>query len=287
MMAAVTLGPGRMEVCEQPETRTPPDRALVAVESVGLCGSDVHLYEGTHPYSAYPCTHGHEFGGTVRLLPDGYQGAISVGDRVAVEPLEPCGRCYPCRRGRPNCCVHLRVLGVHLDGALQEQVAVRPESLHPVGDLEPDLAALVEPVSIGLQATVRAEVTDSERIVVVGAGAIGQAVLLAARDRGAHVLVADLLEHRLRLASRPRRGGGGPLRKRGPRRRGRGVDAGRWCGRRRRRDRCPRPSSAPRSRSWRLRDAYASWESRARLEPCDVARLDVALTQEAATPPSR
>jgi L-gulonate 5-dehydrogenase len=200
MKAAVTMEPRRMEVREVPAPTAGPGEALVRVEAVGICGGDLHLYVGKHPYATYPQIQGHEFAGIVQGFGGPYDGPVRVGDRVAVEPLRPCGRCYPCRLGRPNCCTDLAVLGAHVPGALVELIAVRTASLYPAHGLDPELGALVEPISIGLHAVVRGTVTAGERVVVFGAGPIGQAILLASADRGARVLVVDRLASRLELA---------------------------------------------------------------------------------------
>ncbi len=149
MKAVVTVAPRKMEVVERAEPTPGPNQALVRVETVGICGSDLHLYLGDHPYVTYPQIQGHEFCGTVVALGEQYHGPIRLGERVAVEPLIPCGTCFPCRHGRPNCCTRLAVLGAHVPGALCERIAVRTQSLYPTGDLDAELAALVEPISIG------------------------------------------------------------------------------------------------------------------------------------------
>lgn len=200
MRIAVTTAPGTMTVGEAPVPRPQPGQALVAVEAVGLCGSDFHLLDGTHPYAHFPQTQGHEFAGVVTEFGPGYYGPVQPGQRVAVEPLVPCGTCFACRRGRYNCCTDLKVLGAHAPGALAEFVVVRTESLHPVGDLDAPTAALAEPVSIGLQAVHRGGIVAGDNVVVLGAGPIGLAVTLGATDRGARVLAADRVPARLEHA---------------------------------------------------------------------------------------
>lgn len=202
MRRVVTVAPERMELVEEPDVVAGPSEALVRVETVGLCGSDYHLYDGTHPYARFPQTQGHEFVGRIETLPATYDGPLRAGDRVAVEPLIPCGACFACRRGRYNCCVDLRVMGAHVPGGLAELVSVMPAQLYPVGDLAPSIAVLIEPVSIGMQCVVRADVRTGDNVVVVGAGPIGLAVALAAQDRGANVLVVDRVASRLTLALR-------------------------------------------------------------------------------------
>jgi L-gulonate 5-dehydrogenase len=204
MRKAVTVQAGRMVVVEAPDPTPAEGEAVVRIERVGLCGSDYHLFLGDHPYARFPQTQGHELAGVVEVLGDGYEGPARIGERVAVEPLVPCTRCFACRRGRYNCCPSLQVLGAHIPGGLADRIAVRSSSLYPVGDLDADLAALCEPVSIGLQAIERAGVTAGDTVAVLGAGPIGLAVALAATDRGADVLVADRIANRLGLAERLR-----------------------------------------------------------------------------------
>ncbi len=210
MKAAVSVVPGRIDVEERPEPIPGPGEALVRVERVGICGSDLHIYHGRHPYATYPRLQGHEIAGTVMVVndqpPRGGAGIghtppeVTVGERVAIEPLLWCGRCYPCRQGRPNCCVNLQVIGAHVDGAFTEYISVPSRTLYPTGDLDAELAALCEPISIGVQAVARGQIGGGETVVVFGAGPIGQAVLLAAVDRRARVLVVDRLATRLELA---------------------------------------------------------------------------------------
>lgn len=200
MLIAVTTAPRTMEVRNAPVPVPGAAEALVAVEAVGLCGSDFHLFDGTHPYARFPQTQGHEFAGIIEGFGPGYDGPLAVGDRVAVEPLVACRTCFACRRGRYNCCARLQVMGAHIPGALAEYVTVRDDALHGVGDLDPPLAAVVEPVSIGLQAVRRGEVIAGDNVVVLGAGPIGLSVTLGSRDRGARVLVADRVSSRLAIA---------------------------------------------------------------------------------------
>jgi L-gulonate 5-dehydrogenase len=200
MREVVTTAPGTMEVRDAAEPVAGPGQALVDVGVVGLCGSDLHLFTGDHPYSHFPLVQGHEFSGVVRELPGDYEGTARVGDLVAVEPYSSCGTCFPCRRGRWNVCTRLSVLGAQVDGALRDVVAVDASKLHVATGLSAELAALVEPLSIGTMAVSRAPLEPGDRVVVLGAGPIGQAILLAATQWGARVTVADRLAERLRLA---------------------------------------------------------------------------------------
>jgi L-gulonate 5-dehydrogenase len=198
----VTVEAGRMAVRESPVPEPGDGEALLRVEAVGLCGSDYHLFDGTHPYARFPQVQGHEFTGIVERLPRGYEGLIGPGDRVAVEPLLWCGRCFACRRGRTNCCESLAVMGAHVAGGLADYVALPAERLHATGSLPALVAVLAEPFSIGLHAVRRGQVVEDDRVLVVGAGPIGLTAALSAVDAGAQVLVADRLGSRLEAAKR-------------------------------------------------------------------------------------
>ena len=200
MRQLVTIAPGQLEVRESPEPVPSLGEAVITVEAVGLCGSDLNLFTGEHPYSWFPHVQGHEFSGRVVSLPTGYRGPIAIGQRVAVEPLLMCGECLPCRRGRGNCCLRMRTYGTQIDGGLTERIAVKADLLYDAEGLTAELAALVEPMSIGLHAVARAAVEPTDTVVVYGAGPIGQAILLALIDLGAPVMVIDRVSSRLDLA---------------------------------------------------------------------------------------
>ena len=125
---------------------------------------------------------------------------MRAGDRVAVWPLLPCGSCYPCRAGRPNVCPHFRLVGVHLDGGLQERLEVPASTVFGVGDLDPDSTAFVEPASVAVHALARADLRPGEQVVVFGAGPIGLATTLAAVRQGARVTTVDPVPARRDLA---------------------------------------------------------------------------------------
>lgn len=202
MKALFTTAPGRMELRDVEPPRPPGSgEALLKVEAAGICGSDYALFDGKHPYSRFPNIQGHEFSARVVEYGPDADAPVPVGSRVAAEPLIACGRCYPCTQGRYNCCVDLEIVGVHSDGAFQEYLNVPARLLHDAGDLDAELAAFVEPMTIALQAVHRADMQAGEHAFVIGAGPIGQALLLALRAYGVTVAVSDLVESRLRTAA--------------------------------------------------------------------------------------
>jgi L-gulonate 5-dehydrogenase len=205
MRAAVTEGVGEMAVRERPEPGPPgPGEVVIRPEAIGLCGSDYHFFAGELSDAAggsqFPRVLGHEVAGTLVAVGDGCRPELSVGERVAVYPLHACGQCYPCRVGRPNACDAFQLIGIHLDGGLQERLATGQDQVFPIGVSEATVAAMAEPVSIAVRAVNRADVSAGERAVVLGAGPIGQCIALVARERGAEVLMVDLVADRLALA---------------------------------------------------------------------------------------
>ncbi len=196
-----------MAVIDRPSPGEPgPGRVVVAPEAVGICGSDYHFFAGELSDAAggsqFPRVQGHEVGAVVVAAGPGCRDALVPGQRVALLPLHACGRCYPCSVGRPNTCDNFELIGIHVDGGLQEQLALPEAQVYPIGVSDPAVAALAEPVSIAVRAVNRARVVagSRERVVVLGAGPIGQCICLVARERGAEVLVVDLQESRLALS---------------------------------------------------------------------------------------
>jgi L-gulonate 5-dehydrogenase len=201
MKQAVTTGIRHVEISDAPELGPPgPGEVALDVAAVGICGSDIGMWAGTDPYSMFPVRQGHEFSARVAAVGPGVPDAVRLGRLYAVEPLLADHTCLACRRGHPNCCRNLRVFGAHLDGALAERLIVPAANLYDADDLTPELAAFVEPISIGLQMVTRSGIATGDQAVLFGAGPIGQAVLVAATDRGARLFVVDMLDSRLERA---------------------------------------------------------------------------------------
>jgi L-gulonate 5-dehydrogenase len=193
-----------MEVMDVPEPSPPgPGEVIVHPDAVGICGSDFHFFAGElqiFDSSPFPRVQGHEFSGIVEQVgPE--TSRVEVGDRVSVMPISWCGSCYPCRVGRGNVCDAFSLVGIHTDGGLQEKLCVPESQVFPIS-AKPQVAALAEPFSIGVRAINRSGIRESERVVVLGAGPIGQAVHLLARDRGAKTLLVDRVQSRLDLGAR-------------------------------------------------------------------------------------
>jgi 2-desacetyl-2-hydroxyethyl bacteriochlorophyllide A dehydrogenase len=155
----------------------------------------MHIFKGTQPYLSYPRVMGHELAGEVVDAPA--KTDLSPGDQVCVMPYFSCGGCVACRKGRPNCCVHMQVLGVHRDGGLAQYISVPAAFVIKAEGVSLDEAAMVEFLAIGAHAIARASPQPNDRILIVGAGPIGMAVILFAKRRGATVTVLDSRTDRL------------------------------------------------------------------------------------------
>src|SRR5437588_1693044 len=182
------------------ETEAPgrpgPGEALVRVHRVGVCGTDISGYLGKMPFFSYPRIPGHELG--VEVLAVGENVAnVRPGERCSVEPYINDPNSYASRRGRPNCCEKLEVLGVHRDGGLRPEFIVPARKLHVSKKLGFDQLALVETLAIGCHATQRADPKPDEATLIIGAGPIGLATLEFVKLTRTKVVMLDVNEKRL------------------------------------------------------------------------------------------
>jgi L-iditol 2-dehydrogenase len=179
-VAVVTTAPGELEI--GPEADPSPGAGEVVVETLatGICGSDLHLFMGDHPYAHFPLAQGHEAVGRVVALGPGADAALE-GTLVAIEPTLECGECAECRRGAYNRCERLQVVGVQRDGSLAGRFVTRATKAHAVADDDdPARWALVEPVAVACHALERSRASAGDVVVILGAGVIGVSIALAA-----------------------------------------------------------------------------------------------------------
>jgi len=202
MKTLILKQPGTLEAADTPHPGKPQaDQALVRVHRIGVCGTDIHAYAGKQPFFSYPRILGHELG--VEILEVGTnEKGLKPGDRCSVEPYLNCGKCIACRRGKGNCCTHLQVMGVHVDGGQREEILVPIAKLHRSEKLSFDQLALVETLGIGAHAVDRAALVEGETVLVIGTGPIGLSVIQFAKAAGAKVLAMDVNEQRLEFCRR-------------------------------------------------------------------------------------
>lgn len=171
--------------------------AIVKIRRIGICGTDLHAYEGTQPFFEYPRILGHELSGELIEFDDA--PGFRIGEAVTFVPYFYCGTCIACRSARQNACVNIKVCGVHQDGGMVEYLSVPSYSLVHGEGLSFDELALVEPLAIGAHGVRRADVKKGETVLVIGAGPIGLATMEFARIAGGKVVALDINDHRLRF----------------------------------------------------------------------------------------
>lgn len=205
MKAAVLIEPGVVEIRDVADPQPHHGQVLVRVEGSSICGSDLTGYWGVNARMRLPTIPGHEVAGTVVAVADGGRSELE-GLRVAIEPNVSCRECEWCLSGLPNVCTQYRVLGESMDvpGGLAEFVVVAGDQVYPLpDDISAIEGAVIQPLSISYHGVVeRGAVAPDETILIIGAGPIGLAALLFARDIGARTVVADVVEDRLQIARR-------------------------------------------------------------------------------------
>jgi 2-desacetyl-2-hydroxyethyl bacteriochlorophyllide A dehydrogenase len=194
--------PTRFQGAELAEPAAPASgEALVRVHRVGICGTDISAYLGKMPFVTYPRILGHELGVEVVAVGDGVSN-VKPGDRCSVEPYINDPTSYASRRGRPNCCERLQVLGVHIDGGMRPQFIMPARKLYPASSLTFEQLALVETLAIGCHAVARSGLVGDETCLIIGAGPIGLATLEFVKLTGAKTVVVDLSQARLDFCRR-------------------------------------------------------------------------------------
>jgi 2-desacetyl-2-hydroxyethyl bacteriochlorophyllide A dehydrogenase len=187
--------PGRFEYIKREEPLSQEEKAILKVKRIGICGTDLHAFEGTQPYFEYPRVLGHEL--ACEIIDVKTNDEFKIGDRVTFIPYFNCGECIACRNGLTNCCVNMKVFGVHIDGGMSEYISVPVDKLLHGGNMSFDELALVEPLAIGAHGIRRAGVRVGEFVLVVGAGPIGLGTMEFARIAGANVIAIDMNDKRL------------------------------------------------------------------------------------------
>lgn len=202
MLQAVMYEPGKITYNEVDEPRPGIDEVLLKMKKIGVCGSDIHVYNGLHPYTSYPVIQGHEASGEIIETGKNVTG-FSPGDKVTFMPQVTCGKCYPCRHGMYHICDNLKVMGFQTEGVAQEFAVIPSDKLIKLPDtMSFDEGAMIEPLAVAVHALKRSgESISGKKVLVMGSGTIGNLVGQTAKALGAKaVMIVDLSDFRLEKA---------------------------------------------------------------------------------------
>jgi L-iditol 2-dehydrogenase len=201
MKVALFNTPHDLKVTTKPLRRLEAGELLVKVDACGVCGTDVHIVDGTSR-STPPVVLGHEYAGVVEAAAAGTQ-SDKIGVRVAVDPNISCGECFFCRRGLVHLCSNLRALGVDIDGGMAEYCIVPELQIHPIpAGMSSETSAFIEPVSCAVHGIDRANIKPGDRVVIIGSGTIGLLILQLAKNAGAgQTIVIEPVEQKRKIAA--------------------------------------------------------------------------------------
>ncbi len=196
MKTLVCTCPGQFEYIQTDYPLQKSGHSILQIKRIGICGTDLHAFEGTQPFFSYPRILGHELAAEiVQTDASGFQ----IGEKVTVIPYLHCGECVACKQGKTNCCSSLQVLGVHIDGGMRTYISIPNQYILKGEGLSLDELALVEPLSIGAHGVRRAQIQENEFVLVIGAGPIGLGVIEFAKIAKGKVIVMDVNDHRLQF----------------------------------------------------------------------------------------
>lgn len=201
MKIEVMTAPHEIEFRDIPEPVVSAGQLKLKMMKIGICGSDIHVYHGKHPFTQYPVTQGHEVSAKVMEIGENVKG-FHVGQKVTVEPQVVCGKCYPCRHGKYNLCEELKVMGFQTTGLASEYVCVDASRVTPLPDsMTYSQGAMIEPLAVTVHAIHRAGDISGAKVAVLGAGPIGILLAQSAKAMGASgVMVTDISDYRLEIA---------------------------------------------------------------------------------------
>ncbi|NQT67820.1 MAG: alcohol dehydrogenase catalytic domain-containing protein [Actinobacteria bacterium] len=201
MLQAIMTKPGVIVYKEIEKPKPKGNEVLIKIKRIGICGSDIHVYHGTHPFTDYPIVQGHEVYGEIsdigHLVKD-----FSIGDKVTIMPQVTCGECYNCKNGKYNICDSLKVMGFQINGAAQDYYAVPDKLVIKLSEnILPEEGAMIEPTAVAVHALKRGGSVKGKNILVLGSGTIGNLVGQVAKGLGAKkVINSDIIEFRLNIA---------------------------------------------------------------------------------------
>jgi 2-desacetyl-2-hydroxyethyl bacteriochlorophyllide A dehydrogenase len=197
METLICTAPGNFEYRTGKKPLLQKGYAIVKIKRVGICGTDLHAFEGTQPFFSYPRILGHEL--CAEFVEADGDHDFTPGELLTCIPYFYCGHCIACRNGKTNCCVSMNVCGVHSDGAMSEYLSIPTYALVHGQGLSAEALALVEPLAIGAHGVRRAGIMPGEFALILGAGPIGLGTIEFAKIAGAKVIVLDINEGRLKF----------------------------------------------------------------------------------------
>jgi len=203
MKQAVMTAPGKIEFRDVDVPAPKENEVILQTKRIGVCGSDIHVFHGLHPYTSYPVVQGHEVGGVIAAVGKSVKG-LSVGDKITFMPQVTCGKCYPCTHGMYHICESLKVMGFQTGGAAQEYFALPAENVLKLpANMSLDEAAMVEPISVTTHALARGGGAEGKNVLVLGAGPIGNLTAQVAKASGARaVMITDVSPYKIEKARR-------------------------------------------------------------------------------------
>lgn len=203
MLQQVMTQPGVIAFNTVPVPEAKAGQMLVKIMKIGVCGSDIHVNHGKHPFTKYPVTQGHEVSGRIEKIGEGVTG-FSIGQKVTIEPQVVCGKCYCCRHGKYNLCEELKVMGFQTTGTASEYFAVDAAKVTPLPEnLTYSEGAMIEPLAVTVHAARRFEDLSGSKVAILGCGPIGILLAQTCKAMGAQaVMVTDISDYRLELAKK-------------------------------------------------------------------------------------
>lgn len=201
MNQAIMVAPGKIEFRDVDIPELKPGQVMMQTRRIGVCGSDIHVFHGMHPYTGYPIVQGHEVSGVVSAVGEGVQG-FSVGDKITFAPQVVCGECYPCKHGLYHICESLKVMGFQTNGTAQDYFPLPTDMVFRLpASMSLDHAAMIEPIAVAAHAILKGGEVKGKKVLVLGAGTIGNLVAQVAKAFGARaVMITDVKDYKLEKA---------------------------------------------------------------------------------------
>ncbi len=200
MKAAMFYNPGEMGVIEIEKPGLSADEILLKVHAAGFCGTDYSIYHGTF-FAKFPLILGHEYAGEVVEIGEGVEG-FEIGDKVVADPNIFCGKCFYCRKGEVHLCKSMKSLGVTINGGFAEYSVVPVSNAYKLGNnISYEEGALIEPLACCTRGIEQANIRLGDKVVILGAGAIGNMMIQLAKSYGASkIIVSEVINNRGELA---------------------------------------------------------------------------------------